>query len=155
MRLCLGYQEDGWSILWSVPLITAVLKSKAGFSAQDFYPRLEVCLILVSHIIKNILCFTVFIGRLHFLNCSFTVVYKENTAWGVIVFMICISCMSQGRVSFKVSCMAVVISLWTLILNDSFNLHLNPSLGFHLVLFLVPKMSSLFFFMEDHYRLFS
>lgn len=63
-----------------VPLITTVLKSKAGFSAQDFYPKLEVRLILVAHRIKGFLCFAVFIGRLHFLNCSFTVVYKENTA---------------------------------------------------------------------------
>lgn len=87
-------------------------KSKAGFSAQDFYPRLEVGLILVAYIIKNFLCFTVFIGRLHFLNCSFTVVYKENTPWRVFVFMICISRISWRRVSFKVSCLAVVISLW-------------------------------------------
>lgn len=63
-----------------MPLITTVLKSKAGFSAQDFYPKLEYCLILVAYRIKNFLCFTVFIGRLNFLNCSFTAVYKENTA---------------------------------------------------------------------------
>lgn len=44
--------------------MSSVVSSNDWVSAQGFHPRLEVHLILGAYIIKNFLCFTVFIGRL-------------------------------------------------------------------------------------------